>query len=137
MSYEPTNWKAGDTVTSAKLNKLEQGVASSGGGGMFMVHGTFSEDTGAITLDKTWREIYDAAQEKYVGIIFNHIQDSVLTFPVVGAGIIGAGSIEQAFVVYSLDAEEGLSMMAFATDSEDGYPTYTLAPGPGPTPTRS
>lgn len=29
MSYEPTQWKAGDTVTSAKLNKLEQGVADS------------------------------------------------------------------------------------------------------------
>lgn len=31
MSYEPTNWKSGDVVTSAKLNKLEQGVADAGG----------------------------------------------------------------------------------------------------------
>ncbi len=31
MSYEPTNWKTGDVVTSAKLNKLEQGVADAGG----------------------------------------------------------------------------------------------------------
>ena len=31
MSYEPTNWKAGDVVTSAKLNKMEQGIAASGG----------------------------------------------------------------------------------------------------------
>jgi len=30
MAYEPTTWKAGDTVTSAKLNKLEQGVAANG-----------------------------------------------------------------------------------------------------------
>ena len=28
MSYEPTNWKPGDTVTSAKLNKMEQGIAN-------------------------------------------------------------------------------------------------------------
>lgn len=28
MAYEPTNWKSGDVVTSAKLNKLEQGVAN-------------------------------------------------------------------------------------------------------------
>ena len=28
MSYEPTEWKAGDTVTSAKLNKIEQGIAN-------------------------------------------------------------------------------------------------------------
>ena len=32
MSYTPTNWKAGDTVTSTKLNKMEQGIAASGGG---------------------------------------------------------------------------------------------------------
>lgn len=32
MSYEPTNWKSGDVVTSAKLNKLENGVANAGGG---------------------------------------------------------------------------------------------------------
>lgn len=29
MSYTPTNWKAGDTVTSTKLNKMEQGIALS------------------------------------------------------------------------------------------------------------
>ena len=28
MSYEPTTWKAGDTVTSAKLNKMEWGIAN-------------------------------------------------------------------------------------------------------------
>lgn len=26
MSYEPTNWKSGDKVTSAKLNKIENGI---------------------------------------------------------------------------------------------------------------
>ena len=28
MSYTPTEWKAGDTVTSVKLNKIEQGIAN-------------------------------------------------------------------------------------------------------------
>ena len=32
MSYEPTIWKTGDIVSSEKLNKLEEGVANSGGG---------------------------------------------------------------------------------------------------------
>ena len=27
MAYTPTNWKSGDTVTSTKLNKIEQGVS--------------------------------------------------------------------------------------------------------------
>lgn len=28
MSYEPTNWKSGDTITAERLNKLEGGVAA-------------------------------------------------------------------------------------------------------------
>ena len=28
MSYTPTEWKAGDTVTSAKLNKIEQALSN-------------------------------------------------------------------------------------------------------------
>lgn len=65
MSYEPTNWKAGDVVTSAKLNKLEQGVAA--GSGVLVVHMTVDDATSIGTLDKTWQEIYDAAQN---GLVF-------------------------------------------------------------------
>ena len=28
MSYTPTNWQTGDTITAEKLNKLEEGVAA-------------------------------------------------------------------------------------------------------------
>lgn len=28
MSYTPTNWQTGDTVTAERLNKMEQGIAS-------------------------------------------------------------------------------------------------------------
>ena len=61
MSYTPTDWKSGDTITSEKLNKMEQGIADAGGssgGGAFVVGVTFTEST--ATLDKTWQEIYDA-----------------------------------------------------------------------------
>ena len=58
MSYEPTNWKAGDVVTSAKLNKLEQGVAN---GVLVVGCTTTAGDQGNIyTLDKTWKQIFDA-----------------------------------------------------------------------------
>ncbi len=46
MSYTPTVWNAGDVVTAEKLNKLEQGVADSGGGG------DLSTATMAITMGK-------------------------------------------------------------------------------------
>ena len=38
MSYEPTVWAPGDTVTAVKLNKLEQGVKDAGdsGGGLLV-----------------------------------------------------------------------------------------------------
>lgn len=79
MSYTPTTWAAGDTVTAAKLNKLEQGVASSGGG---LKVGVTTIDGGTNTiyaLDKTWKQISDAIEngiipyeitdEKYVNIL--------------------------------------------------------------------
>lgn len=57
MSYTPTNWQSGDIVTSEKLNKLENGVA--GAGGVVLVVNTTTDDD-KITLNKTWKQIYDA-----------------------------------------------------------------------------
>lgn len=28
MAYEPTTWEDGDTITSVRLNKIEQGIAN-------------------------------------------------------------------------------------------------------------
>lgn len=30
MSYTPTNWNTGDTITASALNKIEQGIANAG-----------------------------------------------------------------------------------------------------------
>ena len=79
MSYEPTNWKAGDTITSAKLNKLEQGL----GNAITFVHMSEVEvpddnedDSGTIEiktnsdpiykLDKTYAEIAEAFENGLV-----------------------------------------------------------------------
>lgn len=32
MSYTPTNWTTGDTITASALNKIENGIANAGGG---------------------------------------------------------------------------------------------------------
>ena len=56
MAYEPTNWKAGDTVTSAKLNKIEQGIA--GGANILIINEVPEDDL--LVLDKTWQEINNA-----------------------------------------------------------------------------
>ena len=57
MSYTPTNWKAGDTVTSEKLNKIEQGIAENILPHTLIVN--YDEGVG----DKTWQEIMNAVLE--------------------------------------------------------------------------
>lgn len=70
MAYEPTEWKSGDVVTSAKLNKLEQGVANAGGG--LVVNAT--EIEGVLTLDKTYNEIKAVIQQG--GMVFLKTSDN-------------------------------------------------------------
>lgn len=53
MSYTPTVWNAGDVVTAEKLNKLEQGVAEGGGGGVDYPTFTVGE---SLSCDMTYAE---------------------------------------------------------------------------------
>ena len=103
MSYTPTEWKSGDVVTSAKLNKIEEGIASSGG---VLVVGI---SDGA--LNKTWQEIHDAG--------------FAVTF--------GDGVTCGYMTSISIAAEDGEYLVSFWTygqgdpmlfiaDSADGYP---------------
>ena len=41
MSYTPTEWQTGDTITAAGLNKMEQGIA--GAGGCLVVNAMFNK----------------------------------------------------------------------------------------------
>lgn len=62
MSYTPTNWQTGDTITAPLLNKMEQGIASAGGGNVEIVHFTCEGSVGTATCDKTFSEIEALAQ---------------------------------------------------------------------------
>ena len=51
MSYTPTNWTTGDTITATALNKIENGIASAGGGYDFVITGGWiSDDWDSLTL---------------------------------------------------------------------------------------
>ena len=64
MSYEKHTWETGEIITAEKLNNLENGVASGGGTGAFMVKFIFDMQTGEITgADKTLEEIYQACKD--------------------------------------------------------------------------
>lgn len=56
MAYTPTTWKSGDVVTSAKLNKLEQGVS----GSVFVVTLSYDDATSTYSTDKPYADILAA-----------------------------------------------------------------------------
>lgn len=81
MAYEPTNWKTGDVVTSAKLNKMERGIAD-GGSDMFVVtltsvYGDSTETT--YSADKTFAEI-DAAHRARKAVLLREVDPEDETY---------------------------------------------------------
>lgn len=117
MSYEPTNWKTGDVVTSAKLNKLENAVA---GGKMLVVH---SVDN---TLDKTWQEVYDAFHQNDFVVLYMIEEGDNYYSQEIGliAKVIYDGEI------YTVDVFDffGNTIRAFKCDSSSGYPKESITP---------
>ena len=105
MSYTPTTWAAGDTVTAAKLNKLEQGVAS--GGGVLVVN-MVNLNTGE--LDKTWKEISDAGFS-----ILKVIEGAETRFTAIS--LIGYDAGDNQYYVQYGDSD-------FAANSQTDYPAY-------------
>ena len=61
MSYTPTTWTTGDTITATALNKIENGIANAGGAALLVhVTETQSGDQVTYTADKTVGEIINA-----------------------------------------------------------------------------
>ena len=58
MSYTPTSWNTGDTITASALNKIENGIANAGSA--MICTSSYSSSAGNYVLDKTVQEIYDA-----------------------------------------------------------------------------
>ena len=110
MSYEPTNWQAGDIVTSAKLNKIEQGIASRD-----MVEGIMEINSSIITLNKTWQEIWD---NNYTIIVFINKNDSSFkSFIPILTLMTNEGT-------YTVMAGTSSSIKNFTCNSPYDYPTY-------------
>ena len=139
MSYTPTQWKAGDTVTSAKLNKMEQGIANVGGVNILVAHlinsteneedktpvraaGIVTPDTPDIsgTLDVTLEEIENAD--------FTIVK--IRTDDEIGNTHIDSIYYDEVFNCYVLrttfySSPSGDNLVFFATNNDD-YPTTSL-----------
>ena len=79
MAYEPTVWKSGDTVTSAKLNKMEQGIANAGGSEVVVVgiEVVNTESGATATFDKTFAELKTAHEGGAIMLCNIHIEDTL------------------------------------------------------------
>lgn len=76
MSYTPTEWQTGDTITAAGLNKMEQGIA--GAAVRFLLTSEYVEDTGGrLIVHASLNEIKSAVQSGAVVIASGHLVDSI------------------------------------------------------------
>lgn len=124
MSYEPTNWKTGDIVTSQKLNKMESGIA--GAGGVFVVKGIEDQETGYYNLDKTFAEINEAAKNGLVVLILedpNNVTPELLIGTAVQETSNG-NTYSVCFVTFTGGAQVSADIEKYMSLSANDYPKY-------------
>lgn len=111
MAYTKNTWVTGDIVTSAKLNHMEDGIASSA---VMVVRINFTTDGShnVYTLDKTWQEIYDAIDSGLFCFLLEGGEGSFYQY-----GIDGVEVVDDVYYVNSL-------IRAYQTDAASGYPQY-------------
>ena len=115
MSYNPTQWSAGDTVTSAKLNKIEQGISDNG---VLEINAIFDEETGIARLDKTWQEIYNANNS--IIIIPSGSEEYPIRAKVISVGVNGD--------IFTLGCVSEEDIVMFSALTPNDYPVYQEDP---------
>lgn len=60
MSYIPTEWKSGDTVTSAKLNKIENGFSTVA---PFIIEAIDEDGSLSLTASTTYNDVMTALNQ--------------------------------------------------------------------------
>ena len=104
------------------------GGGGGGGGGVFLVNMTFDEATNTETLDKTWQEIYDAAQN---GLVFLTASSATDLEAKVFDGWLNAVDNRRGYAVtFSEVWVENTSVsggnITLYAETSDGYPSGSL-----------
>ena len=120
MSYEPTTWKAGDTVTSAKLNKMEQGIAAGGGA---LVVNVVHEQGKPNSLGKTAKEIFEAFTSGINVVLVDEGDSGVTSGTLTGASLSGGGKLPVSYLFTFKTTEYAIMCIC---DSSDGNPTVVM-----------
>ncbi len=76
MSYEPTTWETGDTITANKLNKMENGIADANDLAPLLVTVTVTteDNTTYHTANKTFNEVNTAFSAGRM-VVFTEIRE--------------------------------------------------------------
>ena len=104
MSYTPTNWQTGDTITAAGLNNMESGIESANVPFVVTLTPTAQDFSG--TMDKTVAEInaaYEAGRKIVYKVLMSEAQfiyadvtmvyfNSYCTYPSFNAFVIDDGN---------------------------------------------
>ena len=106
--YQKTNWQSGDTITAAKLNNIENGIA---GGGV--LESGMNPET--MALDKTWKEIHDASYA-----ILTHSSDEYTKIIMMLLGV--AGSAQDGYTCSFVSLSDITVTYAYHADTPDDYP---------------
>ena len=114
MAYSPTEWKTGDVVTSAKLNKIEQGIAD----GVMVVQVNFDAQTEEYTFATKAGDIYNAWMSGAAVIV-----DGATMNNAGFARITAVFSVEGYDYVFVFRDGRYDNLWYFAAATADDYPT--------------
>lgn len=132
MSYEPTQWKAGDTVTSAKLNKMEQGIASAGGANILVAHYLMPSEedstSGLRAISNTEPETLPGTLDVTLGEILNADFIIVQISEEHGVTYLYVNNITSDAEGYTLHLSNGPD---FYAETEEDYPAIMTISPPG------
>jgi len=122
MSYVKNTWATGDVVTADKLNHIEDGIASAGG--ILPIGVTIDTDpitsSTVQTLDHTWQEIYNAAQNKVYPVVFKLVGGDIKLLPVAAT----YGNDRDGYTVVVTDPLDNDFIISYQCTEADEYPRY-------------
>lgn len=112
MSYTPTTWATGDTVTSTKLNNMETGIQNA----QVLLVTLTTQDMQNFTSDKTFNEISTAFSQGKM--IFLTMLNGIVIMPICGCTNFN-GAIFQEMEVTDIDETPVLTYLQFVISSND------------------
>ena len=131
MSYTPTTWQTGDTITAEKLNHMEDGIENANE--PFVVTLTPTAEDFSGTMDKTVAEIntaYEAGQKIKFKVLTG--QDTYTLVPL--SNVDKLSEEYPGFSAYVIDVINNILIVVWTSYTDDGtkqtYSTtiYTLTP---------